>query len=235
MLRLVLWARSRAKRLHAQTIIEASAGVSLDKRAEIMQGIYKLNEGTELTITPLNGFSLRMLLQQAKKTHPDPDPALYEQELPEGFALVEGQKLEAEHNPAYRLAQLEARTKQTYAYTGLVLQAAITTPDRDALCTKYAHTIARLRSMSDEVAEGAGMVDDFTTLLTGVLMVEGEVGAIMRLAQGAIDLSQTDVIDGLTFFRPVAIRRSPVAGVRARPEPQDISEPEPEPSHRPTP
>lgn len=188
--------------------------------AEIAQAKYELSRGVILTITPLTAFMQRALNARAAEMHPEPDRAPYELEVED--ALVPGTKTSAEHSQEWLQKMQVVIQHRLQAGIGLLLDAAVTVEDRDALLMPYRHAINAFKDATKHQPAGAAVVSDFVALLLGVLAEETEVSAIVKLAKGATPLTDAEIVDGFRFFRSMVLQRSRRFKYPVQQKPQDI-------------
>lgn len=171
----------------------------------IDRAIFPLHKGLKLIISPVNGYAQRMLLRRAEELYPDPDRTPYEVVMED--ALVPGTKLKAEDSLEWRELKFKALKKRQSCYIGLLLDTCITVDDREAVCAPYAREIEFIREAGMDTDEAAGFVSDFVLLLLTKFTMDGEIGALIRVCQGATPLDEAEIIDGLRYFRKVELSR----------------------------
>jgi hypothetical protein len=173
--------------------------------AEILKAEYELKNGIVLTVTPVTGFARAGLQMQADRLIPEPDRTPYEVEVPD--ALIEGTKSKAEQHPEW-IAQMDrVRQQREQMYIGLLLNVTVTHPEKDELLALYADIVTAIREGYIGTLAESAFVSDWVVLILMKLAENSEVQALMKIAQGSTPLTQGEFINGLRFFRSVAIPR----------------------------
>lgn len=188
-----------------------------------MKAIFELNNKVRLIVTPVTAFTQKAIIARAEKLYPLPDKKLYELPMPEDEQLTRGQCYPAETNPLWTTDRMTIMQRRGFAALGMLLDTAVTVEQgREAIIQEYAETLTHLKEYMSGSVEEAGMVNDFVTLLTGVLIQEGEIGALMALVQSATPLTSGELSDGFSYFRPVELQRPNVAKILGQSQPPDI-------------
>lgn len=193
--------------------------------SEVNQAKYELQKGVTLTVTPLSGFAQKAFHARAAQMYPEPDRAPFEVEIEDAF--VPGTKTKAEDSAEWLTLMRDVLQKRSQAYIGLLLDAACTVDDRAMLIQPYKPAVEAFKAAVETLPVGAALVSDFVALLLGVLAEEQEVGALVKLAQGATPLTDGEITDGFRFFRSVVLSR-PRRFIRAQKQnSQDFSSAQP--------
>lgn len=167
------------------------------------QAVKELKNGQEVIVTPLTSIYLKMLDAQAAKRHPAPDPEPYRKILESSLSK---KKSDAKDNPAYLKALADWNTVVDHTKLGLVLDAAVSHPDKAVLIAEHADHIAAFKTLT-EGPIGAALVSDWVCVLFMFLTdTEEEIGSLYRIASGATPLSDGDISAGLAYFRRVEVR-----------------------------
>lgn len=173
--------------------------------SEIRQAQYELASGVTLTVTPLTGFMVQALHARATQLYPDVDREPYQVEIAD--ALVAGTKTRAEDHPEWLQRMSDVLKRRAQAQMGLLLDATLNVPDREALIAPYLPTVKAVKEAMQDFPIAAAMLNDFLVVLIGVLAEKVEVDALVRLAQGATPLSDAEVLNGMRHFRSVVLSR----------------------------
>lgn len=171
------------------------------------QVVYDLKSGVKLFITPLSILGNSHFTKRSIEMYPDPDPTPYEAPLKD--ALVEGDKRSAMSDPAYVALLQPVQTRRAFAYQNLLLAAAVDTPEREHVLSKYAHLITSTRGAVVPLPGGITQTieDDFVRLLYLSLATPEEIKTVVSHIVRLLPLEPGEVIDGLKFFRGVELQR----------------------------
>lgn len=178
------------------------------------QAHYELN-GVTLTITPITPLAQRTLYAAAYAAYPEPDTAAFEQALTgKSESKYATFTTNAKDDPAYQLASARARARREQYFIGLVLDTAVTVPNRTDFLAPYANLCESFKRINADSPLGALLVNDFVTVLVAVYLEEdadakqSDLNSIMSIAQRITGLSGEEIADGYACFPGLALRRS---------------------------
>jgi hypothetical protein len=163
------------------------------------QGIYDLEKGVRLILTPLTLVAQRAINASIDIDFPYPDPAPYEKPLENAFE--EGDVIPANQNAEYVEAVRAVDAIRNEEFWNRLLDMCADAPNRDQLLKSYARQIAGMKQAISKQALGNQLRSDWTILLLSFLATEKEVSEIIRAIQGNLPITNAELIDGFRMFR----------------------------------
>lgn len=166
-----------------------------------------LDSGEVVRVKPTSPFARALILQEAFRLHPDPDPKDFERPLEN--AAREGAVEPVDLNPDYVKARNAAQDARTnYVYNATIKQGVVVdTPEgREATMARYALELARLK-------KSATIPDEWDEWLVVVLLcIVRSAADVIRIGNAANEaLTEVDILAGVRMFR-VPLQRIGLGG-----------------------